>query len=169
MASLFRRNPGDVPYAALDLEQGERVLASGRAASGEPVVATDRRLFLPEAGGFRPIAWDGVENASWSTEEQALFVTETAVAGGRPRRHRIGLEGGGRLLDVIREQVTASVVISRYVPVDAERGIRVTGRRRPAGDGLHWVVTPDAGVDVTDPQVRSRVDAAVAAVRSEVE
>lgn len=169
MACLFRRNPEDAPYAALDLEQGERVLASGRAASGEPVVATDRRLYVPEAGKFRPIAWDGVEKASWSTDEDALFVTETAVAGDRPRQHRIGLEGDGRLLDVIREQVTASVVISRHVPVDARRGVRVTGRRRSAGDGLRWVVTPDAGVDVTDAKVRSRVDAAVAAVRAEVE
>lgn len=169
MASLFRRSPGGIPSAALDLERGERVLASARTVSGESVVATDRRLFLPEPGGFRAIPWDGVERATWNPDEEALFVTETDAGDTRARRHRVGIEREARLLDVIREQVTASVVISRHVLVDAARGVRVTGRRRPGGDGLRWVVTADAGIDVEHPQVRSRIDAAVDAVRAEVE
>lgn len=169
MASLFWRSTGDTSAVAPDLEDGERVLASGRTLSGESVVATDRRLFLPERGGHRPIGWDGIEKATWNQEEESLFVVETAPAGTRPLKHRVNLDRNARLLDVVREQVTASVVISRHVPVDPRRGVRVTGRRRPGADKLSWTVTADAGLDVGDPEVRSRIGAAVDAVRAEVE
>lgn len=169
MASLFRRDSEGVPRAALDLERGERVLASGRTVSGDPVVATERRLFLPTPDGLRSISWDGVDRARWNAEEEALVVIETAAGSGRPRTHRVSLERNVRLLDVIREQVTASVVLSRHVPVDARRGVRVTARRRPGGDGLRWVVAADAGLDIDHPEVRARIEAAVDAVRAEVE
>jgi hypothetical protein len=89
--------------------------------------------------------------------------------GSPARNHRLRFEQPGRLLDVIREQVTASVVISRYVPVDGERGVRVTGRRRAGQVGLRWVVAVDTGLDLADPSVRALVDTAVAGVRAEVE
>jgi hypothetical protein len=61
------------------------------------------------------------------------------------------------------------VVISRHVPITDERGVRVTGRRRPGMRALAWVVAVDAGIDLDDPTVRARVDEAVAQVRAEVE
>jgi len=55
------------------------------------------------------------------------------------------------------------------VPIAGERGVRVTGRRRPGLDSLSWVVAVDAALSLDDPGVRALVDAAVAEVRAEVE
>jgi hypothetical protein len=77
------------------------------------------------------------------------------------------VEDPRRLLDVVREQVTASVVLTRHVPIDGSLGVRVTGRRRR--DGIAWLVAVDDGLRLDDPAIRRLVDAAVASVRAEVE
>ena len=71
------------------------------------------------------------------------------------------------MLDVVREQVTASVVLTRHVPIDGSLGVRVTGRRRR--DGIAWLVSVDDGLHLEDPAIRRLVDVAVASVRAEVE
>lgn len=165
--SLFRRpSPPDLP--GLSLEPGERVLAYA-AAPGGAVAATNLRLVLPAAAGVHAIGWDAVEQARWDADEETLVVLESAPVGDRPRRHRVELAKETRLLDVIREQVQASVVISRHVALAGEHGIRVTGRRRPGSDRLTWKVAVDHGIDISNPDIRARIDEAVARVRAEVE
>ncbi|SEF18663.1 hypothetical protein SAMN04488561_6729 [Jiangella alba] len=145
------------------LEPGERVLASGSGPDGH-VAATTHRLLLRDTS----IPWTAVETASWDGDAELLVVTEVPDARGRRARHRVALESPRRLVDVVREQVTQSVVISRHIPVDGRRGVRVTGRRTPSDD-LAWTVQVDSGIDLRDPATKSRVDAAVALVRNEVE
>jgi hypothetical protein len=163
--SLFRRPP--IP-TGLTLEPGERVLAQAESADGT-VVATNRRLFLPDSTGFHPVGWEHVERATWSRDDNHLVVIETVPFGTKPRRHRIGLGEATVFLDIVREQVQASVVISRHVAIAGERGVRVSGRRRPGERKVAWVVAPDSGIDLDDPDVRTAVDYAVAQVRAEVE
>lgn len=146
------------------LEPGERVLATADGPDG-PVTATTRRLVLPTGTS---LAWTAIETAGWDRAESVLTVAEVPVTTPKGRRHRLRLDRPGRLTDVVREQVTASVVISRRMPVDGARGVRVTGRRTP-DDELIWSVQLDAGIDIDDPATRARVDEAVALVRSEVE
>jgi hypothetical protein len=165
MPAFFRRSPRT---AGLPVDPGERLLATATLTSGT-AAATDRRLLIPVADGFYAIDWESVDRVSWDRDDESLLVVETAPMGSPARNHRLRFERPGRLLDVIREQVTASVVISRYVPVDGERGVRVTGRRRAGQIGLRWVVAVDAGLDLADPSVRGLVDTAVAGVRAEVE
>lgn len=165
MSALFGRSRR---IEGLDLEAGERVLATAAAASGT-MVATNRRLLIPAAEGFRAIRWETVENARWDRDGELLVVQEAVPIGSPPRSHRLRLDQPGRLLDVVREQVTASVVISRFVPLSGDRGVRVTGRRSAGRTALSWVVAVDGGVRLDDPSVRARVDEAVAAVRAEVE
>lgn len=165
MPAPFRRSSR---IAGLALQSGERVLATATATSGA-VVATNRRLLVPVADGFHSIGWESVDRASWDRDGEVLVVVESVPLGSPPRNHRLRVEAPGRLVDVVREQVTASVVITRHVPIAGERGVRVTGRRRPGLEGLSWVVAVDAALSLDDPGVRALVDAAVAEVRAEVE
>jgi hypothetical protein len=152
----------------LALEPGERVLASASGNTGT-VVATNRRLLVPLPGGHDGIDWETVDRATWDGEGNVLTITQTAPVGTRPRQYRLRVEDAGRLLDVVREQVTASVVISRYVLIDGDHGVRITGRRQPGKAKLSWIVTVDKGLSFDTPGVRDQIDAAVTSVRAEVE
>ena len=165
MPPLFRRPA--LP-AGLTLAPGERLLARAESETG-PIAATTRHLMLPTDGGFHAIGWENVERATWSRDDDQLVVVETAPLGAKARRHRIGLGEATSFLDVVREQVQASVVISRHVPITDECGVRISGRRRPGQRTLAWVVAVDAGIDLDEPTVRAKVDQAVAQVRAEVE
>lgn len=156
---LRRQRPPNIE----GLEQGERVLAAASGPDGD-VAATTRRLLLRDTS----IEWTRVETASWDGDAELLVVTEVPDARGQRRRHRVALESPQRLVDVVREQVTQSVVISRHIAVDGRRGVRVTGRRTPADD-IVWTAALDSGIDLRDPATKARVDAAVALVRNEVE
>src|SRR5690349_12502243 len=94
------------------LEQGERVLARASGPVGE-TVATTLRL-LPAGDLARGVEWSLIEKAGWDATEDVLDVVEVPDATGRRRRHRVAIDKPGRLVDVVREQVTASVVISRH-------------------------------------------------------
>ncbi len=144
------------------------MLAQAESADG-PLVATNRRLFLPDGTGLRPIGWEHVERAAWNRDDEQLVVVETAPLGAAQRRHRIRLSEATVFLDVVREQVQSSVVISRHVAIAGSLGVRVSGRRRPGERTLAWVVAVDRGIDLDDPDVRAAVQAAVAEVRAEVE
>lgn len=144
------------------LERGERMLAGASGPTGK-VVATNRRLLLPDVA----IEWDRVERASWDGDEETLYVTEITPAG-QSRGHRVAITDPGRLVDVVRELVTASVVIIRRVPIDGLKGVRVTGRRQLTG-GLTWTAAIDADINLGDPEMKKKVDEAVEAVRAEVE
>ncbi|MGH8776300.1 MAG: hypothetical protein ACRDWI_14435 [Jiangellaceae bacterium] len=165
MAAFLRRRQR---IGGLELDPGERPLASANTASG-PVVATDRRLVIAYPDRVHAVGWEDVERAQWDRDGEVLVVTETAAAGSRPPEHRLRIEEPGRLVDVVRERVNASVVLTRSMIISGERGVRVTGRRRPGQDGLRWVVAVDPGLDLDDPAVRASVDSAVTSVRAEVE
>ncbi|NED96911.1 hypothetical protein G1H11_16515 [Phytoactinopolyspora alkaliphila] len=140
----------------------ERVLVRADGPQG-PVAATDQRLIWADGS----IAWHEIERASWDGDDEVLTVEPVATSG-RKRVHRLPIATPGRLVDVVRERVVASVVISRHVPLRGRRGVRVTGRRQADGE-LIWSAVLDPGIDMRDAETRHQVDTAVAAVRHEVE
>jgi hypothetical protein len=170
---LFSRRvlvPDEV-LATLHLQSGERVLAAATTVEGGYLVATDRQVLLPQRSTHRALPWESVERASWDRESGVLAIVEAARPDARAAEHLMRVEDPGRLVDVVREQVNRSVVLTRRLTVQGQRGIRVTGRRRPVGDdrpGLAWTVAVDPGLDLGDPNVKARVDELVAGVRSEV-
>ena len=149
---------------------GERVLAWAEAGEGA-VAGTRDALYLqraPSPVGTR-IPWEQVEAADWDSETSVLRVSEVGTWGERRPEHRFTLEEPGRLLELVRERVTASVVLQRHVPVSGRRGLRVIARRAPRGDQpITWVFEYDAGVDPADPEVRRVAREALAAARDEV-
>jgi hypothetical protein len=144
---------------------GERVLAWTEAASGEVLAGTREALYL---GGVR-LAWEEVEAADWDRDTGELRVAEVGRWGEERVEHRYSIEEPRRLLELVRERVTASVLLVRHVPVDGRRGVRVIARRPPTGNrGLRWVFEYDAGIDPDDPDVRLAAEAALAAARQDV-
>ncbi|WP_205470850.1 hypothetical protein [Nocardioides sp. SYSU D00038] len=157
---LRGRRPDPVPVGP-----GERVLASAQTVDG-PMAGTAVALYLP---GGRRIPWQEVEAAGWDADETLLRVREVGSWGEVRPEHRLSVAEPGRLLELLRERVMASIVLHRRFEVDGQRGFKVLGRRTPHGHGeIAWLVDYDAGLDPADPAVVAAVEAALTTVRREV-
>ncbi|MEZ0579006.1 hypothetical protein [Nocardioides sp. MH1] len=148
------------------LERGERLLAWAETDAGEVVGGSRDALHLPD--GTR-LPWEQVATADWDVDEGRLHVVEAGTFGEALIEHVLVLGEPDRLLSLLRERVTASIVVQRHVSVRDRLGARVIGRRAPGRAGpIAWFVDYDAGLDPTDPGVSSVVDAALAAARADV-
>ena len=156
----LRREPPPVEVAA-----GEKVLA--HAASPDGVVA-GTRLALSLPGGRR-IPWEQVEAADWDLESETLRVSEVGTWGEVRPSYSFTLAEPTRLLQLVRERVTATVVLQRHVPIRGKRGLRVIARRAPTGDrAVTWLFEYDDGIDPGDPFVDHAAQEALAAARDDV-
>jgi hypothetical protein len=162
-----RRTPPPELVDGLDIGTGERLLAWAASEPAGAVVATDVALYLPTRAGTERIGWERVDKATWDRDEELLTVVE-ASPGGRARRHALRVFDAAELTVVVRERVNATVVLSRQVPIEGNRGVTVVGRRPPGSDRLTWTVAVDRGLDLADPATKAAVDAAVVQVRGEV-
>lgn len=148
----------------IEVGPGERVLAWAEAAEGM-VAGTRDALYV----GSTRIAWELVEAADWDRDTSVLRVSEVGTWGEHRPEHRFTIEEPGRLLELVRERVTASVVLQRHVPLQGRRGLRVIARRAPRGDRpVVWVFEYDAGIDPADPDVQRAAQEALAAAQEEV-
>ena len=152
-----------------EVAPGERVLAWAPLVGGEAVGGTRDALYLPA----RRLAWERVEAADWDADLGRLRVSEVGVWGELRREHALILEesgpGADRLLQLVRERITASVVLVRHVPINGRRGVRVVARRAPSGRSpVEWVYEYDAGVDPADPFVEAAASTALAAARDDL-
>jgi len=155
-----RRARPDVPLA-----RGESLLAWAEAVDGTVVAGSRDALYL---GGLR-LPWERVEAADWDRDEDRLRVSEVGSWGEERVEHAFTFEEPARLLELVRERVTASVVLQRHVPVDGRRGLRVIARRAPRGhQPIAWFYEYDEGVDPQDPLVREAAQAALRTAREEL-
>jgi hypothetical protein len=166
--AFFRRSP-------IRVERGERLLADARAAEGHVGGTRDAFYFVRVRSGALELAettripWEEVEAADWDSDTSVLRVSEVGSWGEARPEHRFTIEEPGRLLELVRERVTASVVLQRHVPLAGRRGVRVIARRAPRGDRpVQWFYEYDEGVDPTDPDVRKAAEDALDAARAEV-
>lgn len=141
------------------------MLASAEAADGTRVAGTRHSLLL---GDLR-IPWEAVENADWDADASTLTVVEVGTWGEPRPVYRVELPEPARLLQLIRERVTASVVLQRHVPVRDGTGLYVVARRPPGRDApLTWLFQYEEGIDPDDPEVRRRAEAALAQAQGDV-
>ena len=163
------RVPADV-LARADLPRGEKVLAHTVANDGTWLLGT--RLHLVVVGGEDApaiqIAWESVEDAAWEQEPGRLRVTEMGQYGEPKPTHSFTVTDPALLLQLVRERVTASVVLQRWVPVRGKKGLTVIGRRSPVGGPVAWMHAYDAGVDPSDPEVAAVAEQALAQAQAEV-
>jgi hypothetical protein len=169
---LFDRSggpPADVLTRAR-LPRGEKVLASAVAADGTWVLGTRRSLVvLPVDAQPRLIPWEQVEDAAWEQDGTRLRITEIGQYGEpRPAYALVMDDHPALLLQLVRERVTASVVLQRWVPVRGRAGLTVIGRRSPAGGPIAWMHAYDRGLDPDDPEVVVVADLALLQAQAEV-
>lgn len=147
------------------LPSGERPLASATASDGTLVAGTRDALHI---GDLR-LPWEDVGAAEWDADTSTLTVNELGSGRGQRPVHRLVIEEPGRLLELVRERVTATIVIQRHVPLQGRRGLEVVARRPARGGAqLRWSLEYDEGVDPTDPYVQRAAEAAYAELRREV-
>ncbi|TIC83949.1 hypothetical protein [Nocardioides sp. GY 10127] len=162
MSVLGRRAP------RLVLPRGERLLAVARTEDGL-LVGGSRNALHAGAPGEAPtasLAWERVQAADWDAETGELVVAEVGTWGEERVVHRWRPVDAGRLLQLVRERVTASVVLQRHRKVVGERGVRVVVRRAPSGAGEpEWFVEFDTGLDPADPAVRAAAQDLLAEAR----
>lgn len=149
---------------AFPLNRRERLLTAARLIDGTWVAATRDALVLPG----RRLQWASVAHAEWADDGATLTVDMLATAEGDPDTYRLVLDEPGRLPEVVRERVTASIVASRHVAVRGRAGVRVVARRAPGSDELVWQVVTDRGLDPADPGVRAASEAAIAELSREL-
>jgi len=153
----------------LPLRHGESVLATSADRDGRWFVGTARALLVPEGDGWRRVPWETVERATWERDSEQLIVVETADFGQPQPAYRAALPYPERLLQLIRERVTASIVIKVFEPVEGKRGITVSGRRSPHSDeDLLWSVLVDPGLDERSPEVRTAAQRALDAAQADL-
>jgi hypothetical protein len=170
--SLFRSS---VPREVAAQVEG-RALAGAEAVDGTWLVGTRSELVLiaPAAGGPRPgetrIPWEQVEDADWDRDASRLRIREVG-AYGEPRpsyAFEMPEAEPGDLLQLIRERVSASVVLQRGQVVDGKRGFKVIGRRSPVGGPIRWMFEYDDGIDPDDPAVAAASDQLLRRAREDV-
>lgn len=170
----FRARRADgVPAVTLEragLRRGEKVLAAGRATDGTWLLGCRERLVVvgPDEGAELSLPWERVEDASWDREASRLTVSAIADFGTERPAYAFELEDPALLLQLVRERVTASIVLQRRVPVEGKLGLSVIGRRSPSGGPVAWMHSYDAGLDPSDPGVVVVADLALAQARTEV-
>ena len=169
--TLFRRS-----RPPIRVERGERLLAHA-VADDATVGGTRDALYVVRGlggGAFGleetdRIPWEEVQAADWDRDEGVLRVTEVGSWGELRPVHVFTLVEPGLLLQLVRERVTASIVLQRHVAVTGRRGLRVIARRAPHGrDPVRWIYEYDEGVDPDDPAVRAAAEEALAAAQLEV-
>lgn len=144
---------------------GDPVLASTTAADGTVISGTRSALWV----GEHRIGWEQVEAADWQRDTDTWRVSEVGSWGEQRPVHTFVLTEPGKLLELVRERVTSTVVLQRHVPVHGRRGLRVIARRTPAGgDPLAWFFEYDEGVDPEDPEVRQTAETALREARDEL-
>lgn len=167
---LFHREAGPpAEVLAAGLERGDKVLAQAR--DGDRWLLGTRRAFVVVERGalVARLPWETVQSADWSQDAETLRVTEVGEFG-RPRTaYSFRLAEPALLLQLVRERVTASVVLQRGVLVDGTRGLKVIGRRSPEGGGaIAWMHEYDDGLDPDDPAVAEVAEALLRQARNDV-
>lgn len=164
MRKVFKRS--DVA-----VEQGEKVLAEAPAqVGGESVTVAGTTLaFYVQGREVRRWPWETITRAEWDAEESMLTVVPIGEWGTTVVPLHCQMSEHARLLELVRERITASVVIQRTVEIGRSSGVVLAARRAPGSDDeITWTFDYGTGVDPADPDVRAQVGVALDQLRSEL-
>jgi hypothetical protein len=132
---------------------GRTGLASARTTYGDEVVGTRDALVFRG----REIPWQDIFAADWDSESETLTVVLV-----EPEVLTFELVDPALLLQLVRERITSSVVLTRRVLVETPLGFTMMARRPPGGGEISFTFEYDRGLDPDEHAVR---EAALQALR----
>jgi len=116
----------------------------------------------PDGASLVDLRWERVQRADWDRDTETLQVVGVEDYGSPVPAYSFVVGEPGGLLPLVRERVTASVVLQQRVDLERKRGFSVSGRRSPSGRGeVPWAYEFDRGIDPADPAVMSAAEAAL--------
>jgi hypothetical protein len=140
-----------------------RILAWANGPGGLVVGSPAALSWRAADGTWTHVGWHEIERGEWNAETWILSWT---LYGGR--RGSVRLEEPGRLPELFRERISATIALERFVPVAGDRGIIVTARRDLAADGaISWHSSLTRGLTWRSEGVQAAADRAMAELRSE--
>jgi len=152
------------PRAIAARVAGERALAFAALGDDGWLVGTREALHVLTDTDVR-VPWETVRAAEWDPDLDALSVSY--VDGREP--DTFTLSDAGRILQLIRERVTASVVVQRPVRASVARGAIIVARQAPTGGPIEWSVDHRGSVDLSDPSVAAAISDALAHAKAELD
>jgi hypothetical protein len=141
-----------------------RPLAAVEARDGTWVAGTREGFHAVRPDGSTEVSlrWEEVQRADWDRDTETLKVVAVSEYGRPVTAYSFVLTEPGAVLPLVRERVTASVLLQRRVDLERKRGFSVIGRRSPTGRGeVTWAFEFDRGVDPDDPAVEAAAEAAL--------
>ncbi len=160
----MRLRPGpDLPRPVRSAVTG-RPLAVAEADDGSWLVGTRDAFHVVRPDGTPVLAlpWEQVLRADWDSDTATLRVERVEDYGSPVTPYSFVLPEPGTLLSLVRERITASVLLQRRVELGRKRGLTVIGRRAPGGTGaVTWAYELDDGVDPGDPSVLAAAEEAL--------
>jgi hypothetical protein len=147
----------------LQLRERERILAWADDGEGRPVVASETALHLQRnPPAYSRFSWHQIEQARY--EDGVMTVVLVPDLGSATLRVPVG---ESRDLPVaVRDRVTASVAVDRFVVLEGDRGARIVARKTDDG-GLSWRLDLDPDL-VGHPDVVKAAESALEEVKREV-
>jgi hypothetical protein len=122
---------------------------------------------------FTHVGWHEIEHGEWSAETRRLSWV-CYPGDGRPgRRGVLELVEPGRVPELFRERVAATIVVERFVSLPlaggGEAGVTLSGRRDLGGsaDAISWHATLSRGVSRQGPGVAEATEPALRRMRAE--
>lgn len=113
--------------------------------------------------GWRHVGWHEIERGGWDAETRRL-----TWSGYDGEPDAVALEVPGRLPELFRERVAASIAVEKFVALVGERGVVITARRDLGSPGaITWHSSLTRGLTWERDGVGEAVDRAVAELRTE--
>jgi len=167
---LVRRNRTSAAKAdGAPIGHAERVLTTDHDLAGSQVVATSAAVYFQDQGRagrtWSRLGWEDVDAVLWHDRHQVLVFT--GVQRGGIWRKELVLASRTVLVDVARERVASTLLASTIVRLDDQAHARVTARRQPGSGKVVWIVVLNEAAGISNPAIRARVQAAIAAVQAE--
>lgn len=161
--AIFGKRTDKTLERELETHLGRRVdvLAEG-SGSEVSLVGTKELLALRKLGEWHTFGWQEVASGSWRAEE-SVFAWRTT--GGKD--FTVGLDDVGRLPELFKERVQASMVTS--ISHDLLKGrVQIIGRRTLDGrDDITWYAIAGGGADLGDPAVAELIVAETDKLKAE--
>jgi hypothetical protein len=144
-----------------------RILAWATTSTGF-CIAGPATLSYGDEKGWEHLGWHEIERGAWNAELRKLTWSLHAAAGKPSPRGSLEMIEPGRLPELFRERILATIAIEKFVPLVGERGVTISARRDLGGTGtVAWHSTLTRGLSWQTAGVRAAVDQAMEQVRTE--